>query len=519
MAAPEAIVLRERPTEVRAAHPVRRLSAWLAAGMLDRAAGTRTVIVVAIVHIVAWTLILSVLKSTQTVHADTAEAYAWGSQLLLGYGKHPPLSGWIAGLWFSIFPAADWAAYALAMTATATGMVATWAIAERVVDRRRSMLVLLLLAIYPIINSKGYKYNPDVLSIAVFPLIVLTYLRAFESRSAVWGLALGLAAGAGLLTKYWALLPIGAVALAALLHRDRWRFLRSPAPWAAAVACAVVVAPHVHWLAQNGFVSLHYASDHYAGFNMLVATHSAVRYLLHHAAMFLPVLLALLVAFWTFGWRRPAPAGAIRVDAARQIWIILLAMAFTPAVSAAALTIKMKSDWGIPMFFLVPLAVLAILRPCVPRVAIARVAMAWAALLGGMLVAAPALAWHSKWWRPYEPYPELSSKVTQIWRERSKSPLPVVAGLNDIPHFVAFYSADHPTALDLSDNFPVHLITPDRARRTGFVGICMIGDARCAARVGALRPSAERIEIATPSGGRPAGPAERWIVFVALPQV
>ena len=40
---------------------------------------------------------------------DVAEAFAWGQKFQLGYGKHPPLSGWVAGLWFTVFPVADWA--------------------------------------------------------------------------------------------------------------------------------------------------------------------------------------------------------------------------------------------------------------------------------------------------------------------------------------------------------------------------------------------------------------------------
>ncbi len=69
----------------------------------------------AVAHAVLWTCILINLKAAQDVHMDVAEAFAWGQKFQLGYGKHPPLSGWVAGLWFRVFPVADWATYALAM--------------------------------------------------------------------------------------------------------------------------------------------------------------------------------------------------------------------------------------------------------------------------------------------------------------------------------------------------------------------------------------------------------------------
>src|SRR5476649_445724 len=117
-----------------ASSKVRRLAAWLAASASDPAAGLSLVIGFAAVHAVLWTLILINLKAAQDVHMDVAEAYAWGQKFQFGYGKHPPLSGWIAGLWFTFFPVTDWATYALAMTTLGIGLVANWFIALRVVD-------------------------------------------------------------------------------------------------------------------------------------------------------------------------------------------------------------------------------------------------------------------------------------------------------------------------------------------------------------------------------------------------
>ena len=124
----------------------------------------------AAVHAVLWTLILVNLKTGQDVHMDVAEAYAWGQKFLLGYGKHPPLSGWVAGVWFMIFPVTDWATYALAMATLGCGLVICWLLALRVVDRRRAFLVVVMLALYPIFNFKGFKYNPDLLQLVTLPL-------------------------------------------------------------------------------------------------------------------------------------------------------------------------------------------------------------------------------------------------------------------------------------------------------------------------------------------------------------
>ena len=95
---------------------VRRLAAWLVSRATSPETGLWLVVSFAVVHGLLWTLILIDLKAAQDVHMDVAEAFAWGQKFQLGYGKHPPFAGWVAGAWFSFFPAKDWATYALAMT-------------------------------------------------------------------------------------------------------------------------------------------------------------------------------------------------------------------------------------------------------------------------------------------------------------------------------------------------------------------------------------------------------------------
>src|ERR1700721_2310180 len=181
---------------------------------------------------------------------DVAEAFAWGQKFQLRYGKHPPLSGWVAGIWFMMFPVANWATYALAMATLGCGLVICWLVAVRVVDYRRAFFVVVMLALYPIFNFKGFKYNPDLLQLITLPLVVLAYLNAFERRTWLSGILVGLAGASALMTKYWVLTMIGAIGLAALIHPERMRFLRSPAPWVAVATLAVAMIPHLVWLKQ-----------------------------------------------------------------------------------------------------------------------------------------------------------------------------------------------------------------------------------------------------------------------------
>src|SRR5437868_6832357 len=218
---------------------LRRLAAWLAASANDPKASVWLVIGFAAAHALLWTLVLANLKAAQDVHMDVAEAFAWGQKFQFGYGKHPPLAGWVAGLWFRLFPVADWSTYLLAMATLGCALVICWVVALRVVDRRRAFFSVVMLALYPVFNFKGFKYNPDLLQLVTLPLLVLAYLNAFQARSVKSGIWLGLAGALSLMTKYWVLTMIGAIGLAALMHPERRKFLGSPAPWIAIVTFVV----------------------------------------------------------------------------------------------------------------------------------------------------------------------------------------------------------------------------------------------------------------------------------------
>src|SRR5205085_8614700 len=212
---------------------------------------------------------------------------------------HPPLTGWIAGLWFRLFPVTDWSTYALAMTTLGCGLVVCWRIALRVVDRRRAFFSVVMLALYPIFNFKGFKYNPDLLQLVTLPLVVLAYLNAFEKRSWQSGIWLGLAGALALMTKYWVLTMIGAIGLAALIHPERTKFLLSPAPWVAIASMAVAMIPHLIWLKHVDFVPLTYAGDVYGLSSRAQSAQLVLGYVGHNLALLaLPAVLAALALAW-----------------------------------------------------------------------------------------------------------------------------------------------------------------------------------------------------------------------------
>ena len=528
-----AVRLLPATLHARVSSKVRRLAAWLVASASDRKAGPWLVTGFALAHAVLWTLILINLKAAQDVHMDVAEAYAWGQKFQRGYGKHPPLSGWIAGLWFMLFPVANWSTYALAMATLGTGLVICWLIALRVVDRRRAFFMVVMLALYPIFNFKGYKYNPDLLQLVTLPMVVLAYLHAFEKRTVRAGVWLGLAGALALMTKYWVLTMIGAVGIAALIHPDRLKFLRSPAPWVAIATLIVAMIPHLIWLKDVDFAPLTYAGDVYALTSRTQCLQLVIGYIGHNLALLaVPVLLAATALAWppTAPVRRAWPRGAaigVNLSQALNIWIIQIVVAVGPPLGALAFTVYLKTDWGISLFFLTPLALVAIPSLRLPGIALFHIAVIWLGITLAVLAASPYIAAREMGGNPngasgYGARSELARELTQAWHERFHSRWAVVAGATDIGEPMTFYSPDHPAPFTPNELWASGLTSLAEAKRLGFIGICEASDdgrlPQCEAWMAANAAQAEQLVMTTQRFFRGhAGPASSWKIYIVPP--
>jgi 4-amino-4-deoxy-L-arabinose transferase-like glycosyltransferase len=512
----------------------RRLAAWLASRATNPETSTWLVISFALVHAVLWTMILVKLKAAQDVHMDVAEAYAWGQRFLLGYGKHPPLSGWIAGVWFRFFPITNWSTYALAMTTVSFALVACWFVALRVVDRRRAFFMVVMLSLYPIFNFKGFKYNADLVQLVPLPLLVLAYLNAFEKRSVKSGVLLGFAAALALMAKYWVLTFIGAIGLAALIHPQRMQFLRSPAPWVAIGTMIVAMIPHLVWLEEVKFLPLTYAGDVYALSSRALNVQLIIGYIGHNLALLAaPVLLGLLaLALSSLSWRPAriwsrAPNPAVNRPQALNIWIVQSIVAIGPPLGALAFTVYIKTDWGIPLFFLVPLALVAIPSLRVPRAALFTITAIWLAVSLITLAAAPTIAAREiasgqTSGSTYAARSELARELTETWQSKFHSRWAVVIARPDVAEPMTFYSPDHPAAIIPDEPWSSGLTSFDEAKRLGFIGLCDTKEPEyatpCQTWMAQHAKDAEQVVMTTQRffQGHP-GPSTVWKVYLVPP--
>jgi 4-amino-4-deoxy-L-arabinose transferase-like glycosyltransferase len=475
MPAPPQISARAAPAGrlARADRAAARLLAWL----LPAGSGPgRAVLLIAGLAVVGLPMLIG-LKLGQDVHFDSAEAYAWGRQLLWGYGKHPPFSGWLAWAWFGVFPAADWSVYALARLCAFGALAGVYLTVLQASGARKAAFATLVTALWVYLNMRGSKYNPDLVMLALVPLLAAAVLRAVERRTAAWGALAGALAAACVLTKYWGVVPAGALLVGALAHPDRSAILRSPAFLAAVAVFALALAPHVAWLVARDFDSFAYARMWATAAPRDVASRS-VSYLAHHAALLaIPLAAAVLL---TRPWRSPARRWP---PLALVVALAFAAMALLPSLAANLFTVLLRTDWGIPIFALAPATLVLWPRLQVSRRALARALALVLALHAALLVGGPLYAAVAFRLNPgaglFTPYSELARAANLEWRARISVPLPVVVSGFIPAAYLAFYAPDHPAMFGEGDPRFSPWLDPLSLARTGALGVCVPETVNC----------------------------------------
>src|SRR6516164_3376378 len=197
----------------------------------DPARCERNVAFFLLAYVLLWTLYGAIAKGSQDIHTDMSEQFVLGRELALGYAKHPPLAILIVRLWFAVFPAADWAYYLLASANAALALWIAWRISARFLSGEKRALGLALLMLVPFFNFHALKFNANAVLMPLWAATTLFFLRSFETRRALDAALAGISAAAAMYGKYWSVVLLLGLALAALTDARRVSYFRSPAPW------------------------------------------------------------------------------------------------------------------------------------------------------------------------------------------------------------------------------------------------------------------------------------------------
>src|SRR3954453_4305343 len=322
------------------------------------------------------------------LHSDILEAWTLGRSVDWGNAKHPPLMGWVARAWTTVFPLTNWSLNLMALATAAVGLWFVDLISRRFVHGDKRFIVLLLLMLTPIYQFHAQRFNANSVLLATWPLATYCFLRSFETREFRWAAAAGAAAALAMLGKYYSVFLLASFAFAAIAHPQRRVYFGSRAPWVSTAAGLVALAPHLYWLPTTGAQPCAYALDRHLGRLLNTSLTEAVVFVAGAA-----MLLALPAAIWVV-LARGRLLNFVRDFRALNsgLWLLFLLSVATivfPVMTAVVLRSSMMVIWSLQGLFLFVILIVCGASYQIERDRIAGLAalVVGTALLGAVIVA------------------------------------------------------------------------------------------------------------------------------------
>ena len=270
-----------------------------------------------------------------------------------------------------MFPLQEWAFYLLSMATATLSLWVAWMIAGQYLPGEKRVAGLALLTLVPFFNFLAIKYNANSAMTPTWALTTWFFLRSFESRSPGWAALAGLAAAAAMLAKYWAVILLIGLGIAALADPRRARYFRSAAPYVTVAVGAAALAPHLWWLYDHGFAAFGYALESHPA-TLFEALRSGVVYVASAVGyVAIPVLTALAVA-------RPSRAAIADTlwpaDPSRRTVVIAFALPLLlPMLAAVLAREEVIPIWTISTMTLLPVVLLSSPLVRLPRAGTIRI--------------------------------------------------------------------------------------------------------------------------------------------------
>jgi 4-amino-4-deoxy-L-arabinose transferase-like glycosyltransferase len=424
--------------------------------------------------VLIWTAFLIVAYQSGDLHPDVLETWSLGREFSWGNSKHPPLMGWIAGVWTTVFPPADWSFHLLAMLNSAVALSMVDLIGRRFVRGDKRLIIVLLLLLLPAYQFHAPRFNANTVLLATWPLAAYCFLRSFETRQLRWAVAAGATAALAMLGKYYSIFLIAGFVIAAAAHPQRRAYFTSLAPWISAVVGLAVLGPHLWWLVAMGATPFDYALTAHGGNSRATSIREAIYFILGVAGY-----LALPAFAWGLMIRlnlKDYASGLRRLDPGLLLlaWIFGATVALPPLVSVALVT-DLPPLWSLQGLFLPIVIAVAATTFKVERFDTVNLAVAVLAMVSVCVVAAPfhAIYRNTNAFNMNRNFLSgAAQEITRQWREATDAPFTTITGDDNLAFATAFYSSDH-------RQYRPSFREPKLTSKGGWAAMCFVEDAQC----------------------------------------
>jgi 4-amino-4-deoxy-L-arabinose transferase-like glycosyltransferase len=201
-------------------------------------------------------LLRAVVAGLLPLSADEAYYWLWSRHLAAGYYDHPPMIAWLIGAGTMLFGDTPFGVRLCGIILSVPASWFVWRSAALILkDERRAGLAALFFNLTLIVSVELLAATPDMPSLVTAAAMLWALAKVQDSGQGKWWLAVGAAAGLGLLAKFSALFLGAGTLLWLLLDGRQRRWLATPWPYLGAGLALLLFVPNLVWQSQHHWMT------------------------------------------------------------------------------------------------------------------------------------------------------------------------------------------------------------------------------------------------------------------------
>lgn len=275
------------------------------------------------------------------LYADEAQYWRWGETLDWGYYSKSPMIAWVIHAVTSVFGNEEWAVRLAAPFLHTIGAIFLFQLGRAMYDARTGMMAALGYALMPAVILSSVVITTDGVLMPFWCAGLFAFWR-LRSGDGGWASAagLGVALGAGFLSKYAMVYFLIGIGLALLLDRDTRKALLSGRGLIALLVAGAIFTPHLAWNAANDFKTVSHTVDNANLGGPLFHPEHALDFLVDQMGVVGPISLISLV-FGLFVMRR-----SDRGLTGRDRWLLCFVVPVLVIILVQAVLSRANANWA-----------------------------------------------------------------------------------------------------------------------------------------------------------------------------
>jgi 4-amino-4-deoxy-L-arabinose transferase-like glycosyltransferase len=396
-------------------------------------------------HLILWTLVPA--ATHLNLPLDAMEGTTWGHQLELGYDKNPFLNAWVTALFMWLGQRTDWVIYFAGALCTCVCFKALYRLGCKFLNAWHALIAVMILEGMQYYTLSAMDLNDNILEIALWPLMALSFYNALQTQRWRDWLQVALWSALATMAKYYVIVILAPMLLLLVINKTARLSFIKPAFYGAISLYLALIAPHFIWLYLHDGITLDYALRKTAG-DPAINPHS--HYVVHFTLNYIGacVLPLLLFAIFYTGKSEPNITPA-RYNISSFTWQFIGLVGFGPFIVTLGLSAifgwALNTGWGAPLPALWGLGLLAFAQPTITPARFYRF-VGILVLLVGLCITIYSYSKITAGNTSSANYPGrmMAEQLTRSWHQRYHTKLSFVVGPRWEAGNIAYYSPDKP---------------------------------------------------------------------------